>query len=274
MSYSVDEITFLNFDYSLTEQKNLHKFPHHWIDCSHILHTNGYCEAASLSEIRKKLHAGGTGNLVFIGNGNYHYVSYLLLERITLPFSLILFDHHSDMMDASQPLISCGSWVAHALRDLPLLQKVVIIGVNETDAKIFVENRQGANDRIYMISEHKLHSHSLHEIMSEVGAFLGAELNIYVSIDKDVLFRTEAMTNWDQGTMSLVQLLFLLEKFMNKYQVLGLDVCGEYIFNDHNHFQAITGEHIKMNEIVNRSLIDLVTNLSDTREEQEQIVHH
>src|SRR6476620_2332572 len=90
------DITFLNFDHTLTEQKFLRNYPHQWIDCSNIPHKNGFCEYNSLNMIRKQLQNNDASPLTLIGNGNYHYVTYLLIERIKQPFSLILFDHHDD----------------------------------------------------------------------------------------------------------------------------------------------------------------------------------
>ena len=50
---------------------------------------------------------------------------------------------------------------------------------------------------------------------------------VYISIDKDVLDRSGARTNWDQGEMPLaVMEKLLLEVFVHQ-QVIGVDICGE-----------------------------------------------
>ena len=49
---------------------------------------------------------------------------------------------------------------------------------------------------------------------------------LYVSIDKDVLARGYASTNWDQGTMTLDTLKRVLESIKG-IRVLGVDICGE-----------------------------------------------
>lgn len=50
---------------------------------------------------------------------------------------------------------------------------------------------------------------------------------IYISIDKDVLCENEYKTNWDQGDMSVDELLEMLELIFCKRNVIGIDVCGE-----------------------------------------------
>ncbi len=250
------KITLLNFDESLKKQNLLQKFPHHWIDCSHIHGTNSLCERNSLRTIRKLLRREGTSTLTFIGNGNYHYVSYLLLERIKNPFSLVLFDHHSDMLDQA-PLLSCGSWVTQTMLDHPSLQKVVILGVNMDDYRA---PKPFFPKPVLMIHEEKLNHTPLNVILNEIRSFLAQEKAIYISIDKDVLYRTEAMTNWDQGSMSLVQMLYFLENLAKHYQILAMDVCGEYIDRAEDILQVSNWHLIKMNEIVNRLLVHFAQN--------------
>lgn len=256
-----EKITFLNFDNSLTEQKFLQKFPHHWIDCSNIPHTNGFCEHDSLEEIRNRLTTHHAHPFVLIGNGNYHYVTYLLMERVKQPFSLVLFDHHDDMMDRGEPLISCGSWVAFALRNNPYLEKVCLVGVNEQNMSPVMTQMNGDQPRVKWITEQRLQEIPLNEIASEIRTFLGQTEDIYISIDKDVLYKKEAFTNWDQGNMTLVQLLYILETLVQHYLVTGMDICGEYLFDYRNEYDSATWEYVKMNELVNRTLIEFIHEL-------------
>lgn len=51
--------------------------------------------------------------------------------------------------------------------------------------------------------------------------------DIYISIDKDVLSENEYRTNWDQGDMSVEELLEMLELICSSRNVIGIDVCGE-----------------------------------------------
>lgn len=116
MSFQGNGVTFLNFDHTYASQKQLFHFPHEWIDLTDLSHTNLYCEPASLREIERRIRLRKQKGAVFIGNGNYHYVSYLLIQEIKEPFTLVLFDHHTDVGAGDDPVISCGSWVSYALK--------------------------------------------------------------------------------------------------------------------------------------------------------------
>ncbi len=105
-------LTFLNFDDTYLLQNKLHSYSHEDIDFSHSEHANLYCETPSLKRIKRELYRRKQRGITFIGSGNYHYVSDLLLKEIDEPFSLILFDHHTDMNlkeENEHTLISCGS---------------------------------------------------------------------------------------------------------------------------------------------------------------------
>ncbi len=251
MEFDRCKLTLLNFDDSLKQQKVLQKYPHQWIDCSHIPGTNGFCDRQSLRSIRKKLTEEKTGALTFIGNGNYHYVTYILLQRVHTPFSLILFDHHSDMRDQS-PLLSCGSWVTQTMLEHPSLQKVVILGVNQEDA---LKPKPFSPKPVLMIHEERFNRTPLHVIAKEICSFLKDVDAIYISIDKDVLDRKEVLTNWDQGSMSLVQMLYILEYLAKHFRILAMDVCGEYVKRTEDVLQVSTRYLVKMNEIVNHALV-------------------
>ena len=51
---------------------------------------------------------------------------------------------------------------------------------------------------------------------------------VWITIDKDVLPESEALTNWDQGQMPLAALLAMLRAAGQRKRVLGADICGEY----------------------------------------------
>ena len=53
------------------------------------------------------------------------------------------------------------------------------------------------------------------------------ELPAYISIDKDVLDRYGARTNWNQGSMSVDTLQKLLSEVFRHQKVIGVDICGE-----------------------------------------------
>ena len=49
---------------------------------------------------------------------------------------------------------------------------------------------------------------------------------VYLSIDLDVLRREDARTDWDQGGMTLDELLSAVGEIARTCRVLGVDVCG------------------------------------------------
>ncbi|WEG12218.1 arginase family protein [Pullulanibacillus sp. KACC 23026] len=242
----ITHINLMNFDETLVTQEMLVDFPHRWIDVHDIPSTQGYCTFDSLEEIRKRLADIDVHSITYIGNGNYHYVTYLLLEKIKEPFSLVLFDHHTDAMANDIPgVISCGSWVSYSLDHLPYLQRVVIVGARSQPLY---------SERVMLIAEEELMNLSMRAVQERIEQFI--EGPIYVSVDKDVLYDKAAATNWDQGSMGLLQLLNLLRKLDSRIEVLGMDICGEWPTLQYPFLDKETYDKIRKNERVNRAILD------------------
>jgi arginase family enzyme len=193
------------------------------LDLSDIRSTYCLCDQKTLGLIGKRLRRRKHKGIALLGSGNYHYVTYLLLSELTCPFSLVLFDHHPDMLPApSREVISCGSWALEAIEKLPLLKKVIIIGVKkELTAAIPAKYRR----KISIFPEGwRWEDEKLLSVIPTSG--------VYLSIDKDVLSETDAVTDWDQGTMKLSQLLALVRRTAAEKLMYGLDLCGEWPASD------------------------------------------
>ncbi len=151
-----------------------------------------YCSDRSAARMRESVAALPLGALHLIGTGDWHYVSLFYLERIKVPFRLLLFDNHPDDQPAAfgGELLSCGSWVAEA-RKLPLLR-----------------------------SSHHIRDISGLEQLPSGGA------PVYLSIDLDVLSPDWARTDWDQGDMNLPELEQALLSIAASHPLLGADLCG------------------------------------------------
>lgn len=162
------------------------------IDLSHLDETECYCSDQSATVIRKIIRDYPYNSIHWIDGGDYHYVSLFWTEKIERQFILILFDNHSDDMDSvfGKDLLSCGSWVKN-VRNLPLCKSAVHI--NNAEAPL---------------------------------PFLPDGVPVYLSIDKDVLSRDYARTNWDQGNMTLEELFYILDQISSSHEILGVDVCG------------------------------------------------
>ncbi len=213
-------------------------------------------QAALLPQLKT---AQQTPQLVFMGSGDFHHMtSFLLaaaLEHETQPVTVIHFDNHPDWVKFEGGM-HCGSWVNRALAQ-PLVQKVITLGVCSYDL-----NRpewRGAN--LSLLSGGRLelypYSHAPSKVRHDYGsnpcfvqqngalhwqtiAAMGEENfivhllsridtpRVYITIDKDVLARADAITNWDQGQMRLPYLLALIEAIAAKHQIIGADVTGDY----------------------------------------------
>ncbi|WP_047980475.1 arginase family protein [Ornithinibacillus contaminans] len=250
----MNDITVLHFDRTYHASHFLHDKAVKSFDVTGISNTNLFCERESLREIERLIGEAPISPITFLGSGNYHYVSYLLLARIQTPFTLILFDHHTDALPSpSDSLISCGSWVLEALQQLPFLQKVVMLGVHE-DWEQYIP--LGYQDKIVAYSKNTLQaidSNFVRSILEHVPTD-----QVYISIDKDVLDKRQAVTAWDHGTMLLTELLQLVTIILNNRELVGLDICGEYPITPTNAFNPITKDAIRKNTGANEMILKSV----------------
>lgn len=251
-----NSVNILNFDQTYQVQTYYEKTDYKWIDLSDIRNTNCYCEKKSLISIYDRLKKSKKSRITFIGSGNYHYVTYLLLADVQSPFTLVLFDHHTDMFKSPyDTLISCGSWVLNALETLPMLKKIIIVGTSDD----LVESIPPYyNKRLSVFSKEQteqtvgLNKYINSAILTE---------NVYISIDKDVLMESEAVTNWNQGNMKLTQLLNLIDNISTNKKICGIDVCGEYFNNPTTSFYKESFEAIQINNKANLTILNTITKL-------------
>lgn len=241
-------ISLLNFDGTLQKQDLLRHYPGEWIDFSDLRGCRGFCTGDSLRKIRKRLRARKHRRVTLIGPGNYHYVTYLLLSEIRQPFTLVLFDHHTDLAPGGdRPYLSCGSWVSRALETLPLLERVVIVGANVQDA--------GLPGKVAVISEREIRDMPPEDIVRAVRSS-SPGLPLYISVDKDVLDPDNAATDWDQGSMTLRQLIAVIRGLKRARPLAGADVCGEMPLSPVDLLSGERVRHLKKNERANKAIVD------------------
>lgn len=196
------------------------------IDMSDIEGTNMYCSEEAAGEITKRLAPYSIHGIHFLDNGNYHYVTGLFAERLGEPFALVMYDHHSDMQPPEIPgMLSCGDWAGKMLLESPYLKQLILIGPDQqTIDEIPLKLRE-------KLSAGKLVTISREEIEKKKVAskipMIDMALPIYISIDKDVLERSDARTNWNQGDMPVILLEKLLLEVFERQRVIGADICGE-----------------------------------------------
>lgn len=248
-----DGVAVLDFDRSYQWQTFLRDPSVEWIDLADIRGTKRYCLADSLTAIRRRLRKRRKRGVTLIGSGNYHYVTYLLLSEIKTPFSLVLFDYHTDLMEPpDEEVVSCGSWVWKALKELPLLRQVLIIGAHRGAKELLPPQWK----RRVLIFENA----TVDDVKTIVPAMLSrlSTQHVYISIDKDVLDRTEAVTDWEQGTMKLPALAGLIRFIARHRRLCGADICGEYPVSPVEAYGRKSRLAIRKNARVNQLLLETI----------------
>ena len=187
--------------------------------------TSCYCDADARRAIEALLPEP-LPRLRFLDSGDYHYMSHLLACREKEPFHLVLLDHHPDNQEPAfgGEVLSCGSWVKALQEEQPLLRSVLTIGPEGCPEDIpagWLEARRGAR--------------------------------LYVSLDKDIMGREWARTDWTQGTHTLAQVEDILGRLLQG-NVVAMDICGEL-----QESKGATPEDLRINKETNIELYKFIT---------------
>jgi hypothetical protein len=255
-------IRILNFDNSVINQhKLLSKYKVEIIDLSYLgprvrLWINKKIE----KDLTNRLQGLSKSSVTFLGSGDFHHVSSILISQFEGPLALIIFDFHPDW-DTLPPHFGCGSWVAKTLKSQNIV-KCIILGVSSDDIsswRVQSGNLASLKDNrleIYPYSHnpssvflkkipqnislrvrkgflyHKIYwdglkGKNLEEFFLSVLKRLPTR-QVYVSIDKDCLRKEYALTNWEEGYLSLDELLLMLKLIKENLDIVGLDITGDY----------------------------------------------
>lgn len=218
-----------------------------WVDCTQVEGTDCYCDTEAERQLKELMAHSPLKDVHWIDSGDYHYLSKLWTDRVEVPFTLVVLDHHPDMQRPMfGELLSCGSWVRVALEQNTLLKQVWLVGVDDK----LIEETSGFGDKVKVVSESNL----LHKPLDEVIREIQIDYPVYLSIDKDVMSPNECTTNWDQGSMTWRQQETLLKQLM-KHQVLGIDICGE---EPKILTECCYGQDAKFNAKFNEGLYNLI----------------
>jgi hypothetical protein len=263
------------------------------------------CSSATLARLETALGAqadippamtdvSGGHPTVFLGSGDYHHVSHLLIQHYrnrVHDLQVVVFDNHPDNM--RYPFgIHCGSWVWHVSR-LPFVRCVHVVGITSADVQWphAWENhlrplRTGkvrywcvGRDLGWMTGLGIAGSRAFASMASMLDAFnthLQATAGpLYVSIDKDVLAPDAVRTNWDQGVMRVDELTGAIRSLQPR--IVGSDVTGEVsLYRYRSWFKrllsgldgqpAITAAHLQQwqlqHQAVNRELLGCLKKLN------------
>ncbi len=191
----------------------------------------------------------------FYGSGDFHHLTAGLIARHPMPLTVIHLDQHPDWVTFPRS-INCGSWVNRAL-ELQQVERVITLGpsgddldwpeVKSANLRAVADGRlvvwpwqhkpswvlghYGDNDswvqkgrclHWYVLGDGDLRDHLL-----RLSPLIRTQA-VYITIDKDALVPKEAVTNWDQGHMTLQHVHAILNYLVEYHQVIGIDVCGDY----------------------------------------------
>lgn len=220
----------LDFSHVYCDEKIPKNDKMHWLDCSDITECDLYCSKRAEEEIRARIAPYGIRGIHFLDSGNYHYVTGIMTALIKQEFSLILFDHHTDMQKPMiEQMTSCGDWAGKVLKTNPWLQQLILIGPQESDILQIYREKEGLlsdaewQEKLITFSEEEIQSVEDENKISRIKR----NLPVYISIDKDILDEEYSETNWSQGKMPLPVLERLLMPFLTSGNILGIDICGE-----------------------------------------------
>ena len=190
-----------------------------FIDLRDVSGTNCMCDDAAKETLAAAIGGGGATapcGLHFIDNGNYHYLSALYLEFVRKPFSLVVLDHHPDMQAPMFDILSCGGWILHVIKNNPYVRDIHVIGA---DPALISRVDEKTRERV-----------KFYENAMELPV---TEYPVYISVDKDVIRRDELVTNWDQGELSVSEVLGVVKDLFQREEseggkgIIGIDICGE-----------------------------------------------
>ena len=219
-------------------------------------HLRYLCTRGALRQFAASLDNAQRHQLTFTGSGDFHHLTAVLLGQFRAPLSVVVFDQHPDW-DITSPLACCGSWVNAALR-LPNIKKIVVIGAGDEDlgghhllrgnttalrnGKLEIYPATWARSKTLSRRTRRLRcaTQSGGEIRWKTVAQMGWDAllshviaglptrQIYVSVDKDCLVPSAAISNWDAGELELDDVCAAIERLGREREIVGADVTGEW----------------------------------------------
>lgn len=222
---------------------------------------------AALADLRGRIAqafplADGPPPLIFYGSGDFHHLAALFLSALSGPLMVLHIDNHPDWTTFPATW-NCGSWVNRAL-ELPGVRRIVTIGPTSGDldrpqwtfgnlgairrGRLEVHPWRAPSSRLWghpidapgcttvkgRLVWHCLEDQRWEDFVDGLDHRL-PPLPLWVSLDKDALVPADAVTNWDQGGLTLDAVLMLIRRLAGRRRLLGMDVCGDHsppVFSD------------------------------------------
>ena len=182
-----------------------------------------YCDQDAAREIEARLPEV-LPKIRLIDSGDYHYMTYLLAMREKEPFSLLLLDNHPDNQEPEfGGVLSCGGWVKTLQERCPMLEEVMTIGPER----------------------------------KELPEGWAKGKRVYVSLDKDIMSKEYARTDWSQGEFTWNDVERVLRAVDG--EIVAVDICGEM-----SMAKGATPEDLRINKLTNIQLLKLMSEIIST----------
>ncbi len=255
-------IRILNLDDSVVKQQNLvSRYKAEIIDLKDLApNARLWMNKKTKGEIEKRIRGSSKDSVTFLGSGDFHHMSSILINQLHKPTSVIIFDFHPDW-DTLPPRLGCGSWVNQILKNKNV-QKCILIGVSSDDIssgyvqsgnlgslkdnrveiypyahkpsraffKRIPQNLSFKIKKRLLFNEiywNELKNKNLKDFVLAILKRIPTK-EVYISIDKDCLKRNYALTNWEEGCLSLDELELMLKLIKENLDIAGVDITGDY----------------------------------------------
>ncbi len=257
------QVRILNFDETVARQEELIRQYHPVVVDLKDLGPSVrlWSDRKNADKVLDRLNPELKNAVTFIGSGDFHHISSLLIGQFQEPLTVIVFDHHPDW-DVLPPRLGCGSWVSEILRR-PNVEKVVLLGISSDDISSYSVQTGNLDalrhDRVEIYPYSHGPTHTIFKkipldnvsVRVEEGVLRsridwqelkGRDLsafffdllgrietkNVYVSLDKDCLRSEWSLTNWEEGCFAFSEVELLLKLIRENLDIVGFDVVGDY----------------------------------------------
>jgi hypothetical protein len=187
-----------------------------------------------------------------LGSGDFHHLTLAMLRRLRRPFNLLVLDKHPGWL-RGHPQLHCTTWLHHAAQ-LPNARRIFHVGGEKdfdnhcrwlapksllTSGKIVtLPAARTFHNGFWNKVPHQSLRPNPHTLVDRdrLEELLWPYLDdldrvpLYVSLDKDVLWMPESITNWDAGVLDLSEVQEVLQFFMKASgnELLGMDIVGDW----------------------------------------------
>lgn len=159
--------------------------------------------------------------LTLYGMGSFHHYTYGLCNTIAKKrsknYMYTHVDEHSDSLYTNDGSLNCAAFVRNILKE-PGAKSLMLIG---SDIKLYDKPNYAS------VYQEEITSENAKTILKEE-LRKKSQLDVYCSLDLDVLKKTEIKTNYPQGTLELKHLLQVLDVIKQEKDLISADILGYY----------------------------------------------